>query len=249
MATLLDVITDSVTILGQLGVGQSLSPEEGQQGLREANRLTNKWSVQKLLQYWINTRVYTLTANKQNYTLGPTATDFVAARPVFIETALAVIPTTVVEETMSVLTKTQWDAIRDKGALCSSMGTPGSMWPETAYPNMILHFHPIPNYFGSPGMTIKLGTWELIQQFASIADTINLPPAYEEMLKQNLAMQLAPYYDVSAAVVANLQQLAADSLLEVQKLNTQNLTGALGVTQTLQEPTTGIPPPTPTQGQ
>ena len=61
MATISDLITDALTSIGQAGQGQSISPEMAQQGLRVTNRFMEEWSVQRLLQYYIATRTFTLT--------------------------------------------------------------------------------------------------------------------------------------------------------------------------------------------
>lgn len=232
-------------MLGQLGVGQSLSPEEVQQALRVYNRMAGKWSVQRLLQYWINTRQYLLTGGQQNYQVGPTATPpgFSGLRPVWVETCNCVIPFTLEEKTQNMLSKSQWNAIRDKGAMTSAAGAPQDCWPEMGFPNITLHFWPIPQQ----SVTINLGVWELIQQFATIFDVVNLPPAYENAIVTNLSFELCAYYDVPAETITSVQQLAADALNEVKQLNARTIEGALGESETLQDPTTGNPPPPPAQ--
>ena len=87
---------------------------------------------------------------------------------------------------------------------------------------------------------IKLGTWELLQQFA-VTDILSFPPGYEEAITTMLAIELAPYYDM--AVSQALSDLGADAVSTIQRVNGQGLGGAFGESETLQAPNVGIPPP------
>lgn len=238
MATFLDLATDSLTAIGQLGTGQSVSSEQSAQALRVANRMIGKWSIQRLMLYLVTTRPFNLSANVQDYTIGPTGVPVAGARPTFVESAQCTIPGTSMQNTMSVLKKSQWDAIPDLGARTSANGIPDKFWPEYTYPNLAIHVHPIPQ----ATVAIKLGTWERLQLFATIFDTVTFPDGYEEAIVANLAMELCPYYDMP--VSSDLQALAADGLLKIQGINAQTLTGALDEAQTLNSPNTGTPLPT-----
>lgn len=242
MSTLLDVITDSLQSISQAGTGQSISPEQSQLGMRLANRMLQKWSGQKLMLYLVTQRPFALAATVQDYTVGPTG-GFVQTRPVFVESGLAKIPGTTMQQTMNILDKTQWDALPDSGVTAGMNGVPASVWVEYTYPNLTFHVSPIP----STVVNILLGSWELLQQFATIFDVISLPPGYEEVLTQNLAIELADYYDTS--VSQTLAQLAADGLNTIKANNAQKLRGALGDTQQLTSPNIGIPPPAAPAGQ
>lgn len=236
--TLLDVITDSITYIGQAGIGRSISPEQAQQALRKANRMLQKWSLQKLMLYFITVRAFLLSANVQDYTVGPTGVPFGAVtRPVFVESGIAAVPNSSMQNPLNILDKTQWDALPDSGVVCGPNGTPASVWPEYTYPNLAFHVSPIP----STAVTIRLGTWEILQQFVAITDVLNLPPGYEEALMYNLAVEISGDYD--QPVTSDLAALAADALNTIKTNNGQKLRGALGETQTLISPSVGLPPP------
>src|SRR5579885_1769619 len=192
MATLLDVITDAVSKIGQLGIGQSLSPDEAQQGLREANRMIGDWSIQRLLLYTVTKRPFVLTAGKQDYTVGQAGADFNQVRPIFVEGAQGVILGTAGEKPMNLLDVVKWGAIFDKAAQCSVGIPPSDIWPEYSYPNLTFHVWPVPT---SP-VTINLRTWEVLQSFLTVFDVLNFPAGYEMPLVDNLAIRLAPYYDM-----------------------------------------------------
>src|ERR1019366_8699097 len=114
---------------------------------------------------------------------------------------------------ISILSKAEWDAIEDKGATCGQNGIPSDFWAQPTYPNTTIRVWPIP----STGVIINLGTWEELQQFVTIFDTVNFPPGYQECIVTNLAMELAPYYHVEVSPA--MQQLAADAMLKIQAIN------------------------------
>lgn len=242
MSTFLDIASDSLTEIGQLGVGQSISPEQSQQALRLGNRMLQKWSLQRFMLPLVNSRPFVLAAGTQDYTVGPTG-GFASNRPVFVEAAQIAAPGSSLYLPLNILDTSKWGAIRDKGATCSAAGLPQDVWPEYTYPNLSFHIWTIP----SNGATILLKTWELLQQFVSVFDVLNFPPGYEEAIMHNLAMELSPFYD--QPISSALQQLAADGLLRIQGLNAQSFGGALGESQTLQTPNLATPLPTGGGGQ
>lgn len=236
MAVFIDVATDAMSAIGQLGTGQSISPEEAEQALRAANRMLGKWSVQRLMLPLVSTRFFNLSVGVQDYSLGPTGTvGGVSVRPTFIESAQASPPGSTQSNTMSVLDKSQWDAIGDKGAQTSALGLPQSIWPEYTSPNVALHFWPVP----ANASNVTVGVWEPLTKFATIYDDVTFPEGYEEPLMWNLAMELCPFFDMP--VSADLGQKVADAINSIKALNAQGLGGSLGDDQTLKSPNTGQP--------
>ena len=238
MSTFLDLASDALTSIGQVGMGQSVSAEQAGQALRVCNRMMQKWSQKRLMLYTIATRPFVLSIGKQDYTVGPAAADFIGARPIFVEAAQASPLGTLVDTPVNILDKIKWGAIRDKGAVTSLAGVPSDVWPEYTFPNLTFHVWPIP----SATPTLKLGTWELLQQFATVFDTVSLPNGYEEAIVQNLAMELCPYYDMP--VSSEMAQLAADALVTIQAINAQGLGGALGESRLLTSANLDLPVPT-----
>lgn len=244
MSVLNDLIVDALTSIGQAGQGQDVSPEMSAQGLRFTNRFMQEWSTDRLLQYYIATRSFVLTAELQDYVLGPSAAGpgaFVGPRPVLVESCYATPVGSGMHYQMSVLDRPKWGAIGDIGASTSPFGVPQSIYPEYLFPNMAFHVWPVP----FSGCTITLGTWEQLQQFVTIFDLVSLPPGYEKAIVDNLAIVLAPLYD--QPVTDALAAQGAKSLLNLKKVNAQSLGGALSDSQLLISPT--LDNPQPGQGQ
>lgn len=232
----IDVASDALTAIGQLGTGQTISPEQAEQALRVANRMLGKWNTQRLMLYYVNSRTYNLLTTIQDYTIGPTGSiGGAVTRPTFVESGQVSLPSSAQNTPLSILDKAKWDAIGDRGATCSANGLPQSVYIEYSYPNIGLHFWPVPNNAAG----LALGCWEQLTVIATIFDDITWPPGYDDAFMWNLAMALCPFYDMP--VSQSLGAQAADSLLKVMKINAQGLGGALDETQTLKSPNVGGP--------
>lgn len=238
MSTLLDVGAGALTAIGQLGAGQTASPEDGALILRYSNLLLSQWSTSRLYLYYVAIRAYALSAGVATYTIGPSGATFTAARPVLVESAQIQVGGSTIWLPMNILDKGKWDSIVTKGAV-DDIAT--DIYPEYGFPNMTFYLNPAPRSITN----IRLGCWEQLTQFASLFDTIAFPPAYEEFLESSLGIILAPFYD--QVVPATLIQRQATAQMAVMKINAQSLGGALGPTQTLQSPNVGNPIPTGAQ--
>jgi hypothetical protein len=231
MSTCLDIVSGSLTKIGELGQGQTASPEDGALGLRLLNLILSLLSTQRLTIYTVATKTYALAAGTADYTIGPTGATFTDTRPTFVEGA-QVNPFGGTWLPLSILSKPQWDAIQTKNATADK---PNDIWPEYTYPNLAFHVNPIQ----TANMNIRLGCWIPLTQFATLFDTVSFPTGYEKLLQDLLAVDIAPYYD--QPVTADLQNSANIALQMIMGLNAKTLTAALDPAQTLQAPNVGQP--------
>lgn len=238
MATIVgDIFADSLTDIGQLGEGQSPSPEQINRCLRYANRLLSKLSTKRYFIYAPRIRSYVLTPGLQDYTVGPSGgATFPDTRPVFVQAAQIRAPGSLEDLGLSLLDNVKWGAIRDKGATCSANGVPQDIFLEYTFPNFTFHIWTIP----SNSATVKLATWDQLQQFLTAFDQFNMPPEYEIALQKILAVELCSAYDMP--VPPSVQDSANDALISIQTINAQALSGALDVSQLLQAPNLSLPP-------
>ncbi len=88
-----DIITDALTAISEISRGQGPSPEDLANGLFLLNNLLDSMSTDRLSIYAVKKLDLTLTIGKQDYTIGPTGADFTNERPVLIQTAAIIIPT------------------------------------------------------------------------------------------------------------------------------------------------------------
>ena len=237
-STLADVVNGALGAIGQLGVGQSLGPEDANLGLRLTNLLLSKATTRRSMLYSVKTRTYQLTAGVVDYTIGQGGgATFTDPRPVLIESAQVTPIGTSLVLPVSIVAKPAWDAIRNKGATAD---VPDTLYPEYTYPNMAFHINP--KTLVGP-INILLGCWEELQKFATIMDAVSFPDAYEEYLESNLGILMAPYYD--QPIPQSLAQRAVMAEMAVIDYNVQALGTAVTDGQRLQSPNVGQPRATP----
>ena len=75
--------------------------------------MLDQWSVERLLIYNVSSITEALTANQQDYTIGPSGATFTAPRPTLIQSAAIVVPGTTIREPMSILSSKKWFAIKE----------------------------------------------------------------------------------------------------------------------------------------
>jgi hypothetical protein len=235
MSTCLDIVSGALTKIGELGQGQTASPEDGALGLRLLNLILSLLSTQRLTIPTVATKTYLLTANLADYTIGPTGAIFTDVRPTFVESA-QVNPFGGTWLPLSILSKPQWDAIQTKNATADK---PNDIWPEYTYPNLAFHVNPIQ----TAGMNIRLGCWIPLTAFVTLFDTVSFPTGYEKLLQDLLAVDIAPYYD--QPIAPGMQNDANIALQLIMGINAKTLMGALDPAQSLQGSNVGQPTPPP----
>lgn len=93
MPTAATIIADALVSMSEISRGQTPAPEDYAKGLSELNDLLDSLSVERLGIYAVKPLAVQLTPGQQDYTIGPTGADFTNERPVLIQTAAIIIPT------------------------------------------------------------------------------------------------------------------------------------------------------------
>ena len=170
--------------------------------------MVDRWNLSDLLVYSTNPHTFSLTANKQKYTLG-TGGDFDIPRPSRIERVSILIPGSnnynielPIDATFDL---EQWQSLVVKS---TPSAFPLSMWNNTGYPFMELNFWPIPQQTCS----VVLYTWDLMPQMVNLSNQIELPTGYSDAIIYNLAVRLAQLFDrvPTPSLVAEAKQAKAD---------------------------------------
>jgi hypothetical protein len=209
MATVADLIRGAFRVLGVLAAEETPSAAEQADGLETLNDMLDSWAGERLILYATLRSEHTLTASLNPHTIGTSGT-FNTTRPVRIDRASIVMAGAAgTERPLDLLTDAEWQNTQGK----TSVGTPISLWVETAYPLAKLWFNPIPN----AADTLVLYTWQQLGRFASTATTVDLPPGYSRALRYNLAQELAPEYGV--ALSAEAAGIANESKATLKRLN------------------------------
>lgn len=186
MSTAIAIIRRSMRLLGVIGSGENVSAEEAQDGLEALNALMGSLSNNTLLISALTEDSHALTSGVDEYTIGPTG-DIATVRPIKIDDSTYIdfgglsYPLRNIGE--------DYNGIPDKSA---SGDIPEYYWYRATYPDASIIFYPIPGN----GCTLHLWSWKQLQSFPTLTTQAVLPPGWEDLLAFNLAMRLAPEFEV-----------------------------------------------------
>lgn len=191
--TVLDLITLALKQAGVVGIGQSVQAEDANDSLTLLNAMLGQWAVKRWLVY-ANREVSITSTGAETYTYG-TGGDFNVPQTDHLEASfirlLNASGTQKPDFPLELITSYEdWARIRLKSL---------STWPQyvfydSAYPLANVHFWPVPQ---SGLYELHLITKTPLTAFASLTDTINLPPQYQEPLLTNLGIRLRTAYQLS----------------------------------------------------
>lgn len=213
MATVADLITTSLKVLGVLAAGETPTADEQTDAFNRLNDMLDSWTNERLTIYATSRDAYTLTPLHNPHTLGNEGSpDFNVVRPVRIDRASIVLANTNNSELyLNLLSDEEWQITQGK----ATTGIPAKLWVETKYPLLNLWLNPIPVNPDS----LVLYTWQQIGRFAAVSTTVDLPPGYARALTYNLARELCPFYGTSLSMEA--AEIARESKADVKRVNTK----------------------------
>lgn len=216
--TTADLLTAALKRIGKLAAGQTMPPEDQADALLRLNALVDGLNTERLAAYVIARTIWTIVSGTQTYTVGTGATVNVARPPSSTDLTINIQDTSIsptLEIPLTLLTDDAYEAIPQK----AQTGT----YPTDAY------YRPT---FGSTGFgTIFL--WPsptsatlqgvlyaptAVAEFA-LTDTLSLPPGYRRFLETNLALELAPEYDVVPS--PELVRQAVESKADMKRANSR----------------------------
>ncbi len=217
-----ELISDSLTLAGQLGPGRGAGVSESQVALRALNSMIGAWATQRLTIPVIRSDEYTLTPSTGTYTIGDGG-DFDAARPVKIERANLIDltnPSSPLHQPLRVITVTAWADIR-LPTLTSTV--PTHLYYMTSYPLGQIKLWPVP----TAANRVELFTQEPLSRIATLTEDLEFvpdPPGYEEAVKYNLAVRLKTLFPKAMsssppAQVALVDRIARESLGNIKRMN------------------------------
>lgn len=214
--TLRDLVRSSFRCIGVLREGQGPNSDDITDSLVVLNAMISSWSIDRLNIFDIQSNAYSLAPNQQTYQIGPGAPDFNAPRPARIDRAAVVyVPNGGYspELPLDMLSLREWEDIRIKNI---TSPIPTAIYNDNAFPNANLNLWPIP----TDALPLILYTWQaLTGNFAvSGLDTaLSFPPGYEDAIRYNLAVRLAPEWQKELR--EDVIESARASKMYIQSLN------------------------------
>lgn len=198
------IISRSLRLIGTLGESETPTNAEAQDALSSLNSLIASWSLDRLFLYTNKTVEFDLDA--ASFTIGPSG-DVITDRPITIIHALLVGERDYFLKEMS---RTDFLAIPKKS---TESELPKYFYYEPSFPDGIVHVYPVP----SDDITISLDI-QVMLNFYSLTESLDLPTGYERALSYALAFELAPEYNVNVSPA-----LAASAAMAVDKIKAVNL--------------------------
>ena len=203
------------------GPGRTANPEQLNDALVALNGMLDSLNIQHDGIYSINNQRYTLAPPKLSYTigidpLGVQHADFPVPRPVRIDQARLVMTNspTPVYLPLVIATADQWASITVRQVPTT---VPQVMYCDYNYPLSRLFFWGYP----TSSCDVELWQWQPFTAFATITDSVVLPPGYSDMFVYNLAVRLADQFGTVAP--PNVQTEARRKLGRVKALNSPSM--------------------------
>ena len=226
MTTVAGIIDRSMRLLSLTAPGESPTTQEYADALVSLNAMIDMWRNDGLMVYATQEESLTLTG-AANYTIGPSG-DLNTLRPVAILNAY--VRDGSYDYPVRIVDALEWASITAKST--------GSTIPTVAFfdmtmPTVTVYLYPVPT-----GNTLRITTRVVATPFTATSDSVAFPPGYEEALATNLAVAIAPEYEVMPSPIVG--SMAAASLKAIKKTNSRPITSYRDVYQLTNRPHSNI---------
>ncbi len=184
MTTALDIITSAAKLIGVLFKSETLASDEANDALTALNDMLGGWSNDNLITFAYVLENFPLTG-AASYTIGSGGA-FNTVRPVTIVDAVVRVGT--IDYPLELISPEQYQTEIAYKSITSYV--PKYITYDNAYPLATIKMYPVP----SGGSTLYLQSNKPLTEFATLSATVDLPKGWNEALKYNLALRLAPEY-------------------------------------------------------
>lgn len=214
-----DLIQGALKMIGIVGQGVTMSGEQAVEGFRVLNDMMDGFKTQRLTAYHTPREVFSLLPNVASYTIGLTG-DINTQRPMWISEAGLILDDTAdppIEVPIPVLNAQAWAQVRAKALT-------GNLVQAVYYDHAWSQAAGLGNIYVTPIPTVStldlvLYLPKMMDEFTSLSTVYTFPPGYRRMFRSNLAVELAPDYNVP--VSGELMKIAMDSLKWLKAANMQ----------------------------
>ena len=210
MSTARDLIGDAHRLLGLVSSGNALPEAIYQDNLVALNQMIDSWNTERLSVFATQDQVFSWPASTIKRTLGPTG-NFVGNRPVLVDDATYFRdPLTNVSFGVRIINQQQYDGIAVKTVTSTY---PQIIWVNMTYPDIEMYVYPVPT---------RVVEWHFISveeliKPASLTTTISFPPGYLRAFRYNLAMELAPEFNMEPS--PQVMRIAMTSKRNLKRIN------------------------------
>lgn len=228
----IDIITSAMRLCGSLAPGETPNTSETDDFFQRLNDRIDQLNADRLNLLPPEATQLIAASAKNAYAIGPGATDFSQARPVVIESFSHVVGG--LQHDVELVSSDNFASIRDRAA--SSLVVLKAFC-DYGNPIATIKVWPVP----SATPVFSMFAWTLIAEFASVFDTVALPPAWRKFLQWDLAVQIAADLGTPADIVNSFAGIAQQAYMDMRALNQQYVTTAKGNAMLGNIPTIGVP--------
>lgn len=219
MTTANDIINRALRSLSVIGQGESADASQAADCLVALNDMISSWANESMMLFQVVQDSFALTPGKKDYTIGEGAYDINAVRPMDILQAF--IRLNGADYPVKVISRERYQNIILK---TTQSNIPSWLYYDTGFPASTIRLWAVP----SMANTLYVDSQKPLAGFATLADTVTLPPGYERALRLNLAVELMPEYQVANAQVV---AMARQSKASIKRTNAKPITSDLGINQ------------------
>lgn len=208
MATAQTIIDRALRLIGAIASGESPTTAESNDGLTALNAMISSWQTEKLNVYAFVDTAFTLVATDASYTVGPAGNFALTPRPSKIENVY--VRANDIDYPVELIDKDKWLSIPDK---TSDSDIAIYAYYEPTLATGTLQLWPVPN----TAYSLHIVTWTTLAELSTLGTTITLPQGYERALAYNLAMEIAPEYQLP--VPPTVMSIAIESKANIKRAN------------------------------
>ena len=212
MATGKSIIAGALKLLQVKQSGEALSADEQADGMETINDFLDSLTNQKLMIPALVEITHTLVAGTQSYTIGASGT-INTTWPRRLESAH--LRRTTSGETydyeIEIIKNARWSNIVDKGI---QTDYPRYLYIRQDFPLATINLWPKPD----SADVLVLQAWDTLTQVTDMTATLSFPPGYNEFLKYNIALRLAPEY-IKGQVHPEVTKTATDTMYWIKTAN------------------------------
>jgi len=209
-----EIIRDMLLVLSAIDSNEDPTAREEEDALRGLNNLLNMWSADGYMIYGYTREEFTMTANKNEYTLG-TGGDFNTDRPASIDSMQIKYPGGSIDYDVEIVPQNQYDARRLK----TTLGRPYYCFVNPGYPLTKLLFTNTPDQ----AYTLRINFFDRITEFASRNSDVSLPEEYRMALVYNGAKYMGLQFVDS--IPGDVRAMAKETKSVITAINASNLLG------------------------
>lgn len=194
------IIKDALLLCGGVEDNETPSADQTNHAMRSLNRMCKAWSAKGLKAWLEESYTLDLEADTASYTLS-------INRPLRIYDVRKVVNS--VETPVRIVTRNEYMSQPAK----DSTGKPVFVYYDPDYGDGVLYVWPTPD---SSDDDLRLTYKSYIEDFDTTANDAHFPSEWLEALVYNLAVRLAPRYEVAGQELLELKAQAAQYLMDAE---------------------------------